>query len=78
MKNRRLGTSPIVVSDICMGTMTFGAQADEAMAFRVLDECFDAAINFYDTAENYPVPPDPKWGGRTFAPAFRGTARRAP
>lgn len=65
MKTRRLGQSPIVVSDICMGTMTFGAQADEATAFRVLDESFAAGINFYDTAENYPVPPDPKWAGRT-------------
>ncbi len=66
MKNRRLGNSPIVVSDICMGTMTFGnTQCDEATAFRVLDESFDAGINFFDTAENYPVPPDPKWAGRT-------------
>ena len=65
MKTRRLGSSPIVVSDICMGTMTFGAQADEATALRVLDESFDAGITFYDTAENYPVPPDPKWAGRT-------------
>ncbi|MEO6026597.1 MAG: aldo/keto reductase [Candidatus Binatia bacterium] len=66
MKNRRLGSSPIVVSDICMGTMTFGnTQCDEATAFRVLDESFDAGINFFDTAENYPVPPDPKWAGRT-------------
>lgn len=65
MQYRRLGTSAIVVSDICMGTMTFGSQTDEAEAFRVLDECFDAGINFYDTAEGYPVPPDAKWVGRT-------------
>ncbi|MEO0033442.1 MAG: hypothetical protein RIS94_3200 [Pseudomonadota bacterium] len=65
MQARRLGKSAIVVSDICMGTMTFGSQADEATAFRVLDQCFDAGINFYDTAEGYPVPPDPKWVGRT-------------
>ncbi|WP_225008187.1 aldo/keto reductase [Novosphingobium percolationis] len=65
MQHRRLGTSAIVVSDICMGTMTFGSQADEAEAFRILDECFDAGINFYDTAEGYPVPPDAKWVGRT-------------
>ncbi|BEV01783.1 aldo/keto reductase [Novosphingobium olei] len=65
MQHRRLGTSAIVVSDICMGTMTFGSQTDEAEAFRVLDECFDAGINFYDTAEGYPVPPDAKWVGRT-------------
>lgn len=65
MQQRRLGKSAIVVSDICMGTMTFGNQADEAMAFRVLDRSFDAGINFFDTAENYPVPPDVKWAGRT-------------
>jgi aryl-alcohol dehydrogenase-like predicted oxidoreductase len=65
MKHRRLGKSAIVVSDICMGTMTFGSQADEAMAFRVLDQSFEAGINFFDTAEGYPVPPDIKWVGRT-------------
>lgn len=65
MKSRRLGRSAIYVSDICMGTMTFGSQADEAMSIRVLDKSFDAGINFYDTAENYPVPPDTKWAGVT-------------
>lgn len=65
MQRRRLGKSAIVVSDICMGTMTFGSQADEAEAHRVLDACFDAGIDFYDTAEGYPVPPDVKWVGRT-------------
>jgi aryl-alcohol dehydrogenase-like predicted oxidoreductase len=64
MKHRRLGKSALFVSDICMGTMTFGSQADEATAFRVLDICFDAGINFFDTAEGYPVPPDIKWVGR--------------
>lgn len=65
MKNRRLGKSALTVSEICMGTMTFGSQADEAAAIRVLDRSFDAGITFYDTAENYPVPPDAKWAGRT-------------
>ncbi len=65
MKTRRLGTSAIAVSDICMGTMTFGAQTDEKMSLRILDQAFDIGINFYDTAENYPVPPEPKWAGRT-------------
>jgi aryl-alcohol dehydrogenase-like predicted oxidoreductase len=65
MQTRRLGRSAIYVSDICMGTMTFGNQADEAMAFRILDKSFEAGINFFDTAENYPVPPDAKWAGRT-------------
>jgi len=65
MKTRRLGRSAIYVSDICMGTMTFGSQTDEAMSLRCLDKSFEAGINFYDTAENYPVPPDTKWAGRT-------------
>jgi aryl-alcohol dehydrogenase-like predicted oxidoreductase len=65
MGNRRLGKSAIVVSDICMGTMTFGSQTDEAEAFRILDMSLDAGINFFDTAEGYPVPPDAKWVGRT-------------
>jgi len=65
MKSKRLGKSAITVSDICMGTMTFGAQADEKMSFAILDKCFEAGINFYDTAENYPVPPKLEWAGRT-------------
>ena len=65
MKHRRLGKSAIYVSDICMGTMTFGTQTDEKEAFRILDASLDAGINFFDTAENYPVPPDLKYGGLT-------------
>ena len=65
MERRRLGKSAIVVSDICMGTMTFGSQVDEATSIRILDKCFDEGIDFYDTAEGYPVPPDSKWVGRT-------------
>ena len=65
MQQRRLGKSAIVVSDICMGTMTFGNQADEKTSLRILDKCFDEGINFYDTAEGYPVPPDRKYVGRT-------------
>ena len=65
MQSRRLGKSAIHVSDICMGTMTFGSQTDEAEAHRILDRCFDEGISFYDTAEWYPVPPDVKWVSRT-------------
>jgi aryl-alcohol dehydrogenase-like predicted oxidoreductase len=65
MKYNRLGRSSIVVSEICMGTMTFGTGADEKTAFEILDRSFDAGIDFYDTAENYPVPPDPEYAGRT-------------
>jgi aryl-alcohol dehydrogenase-like predicted oxidoreductase len=58
--------------------MTFGNQTDEATAFRILDKAFDAGVNFFDTAENYPVPPDEKWAGRTeeFAGRWMKTKRR--
>ncbi|NQX88619.1 MAG: aldo/keto reductase [Halioglobus sp.] len=65
MKRNRLGKSAIVVSDICMGTMTFGSQADEKTAFRIMDMAYDAGVDFYDTAEMYPVPPDLKHVGAT-------------
>ncbi|MEP3224576.1 MAG: aldo/keto reductase [Parasphingorhabdus sp.] len=65
MNKRRLGRSPIYVSDICMGTMTFGSGADEDMSRQILDMSLDAGINFFDTAENYPVPPKPEWAGET-------------
>ena len=65
MKRNRLGRSGIVVSDICMGTMTFGTAADEKTAFKIMDKAFDAGIDFFDTAEMYPVPPDPSYVGLT-------------
>ena len=65
MQSNRLGKSAIVVSSICMGTMTFGGQADEKTAHRILDQSLDAGINFFDTAENYPVPPKEEWAGLT-------------
>ncbi len=65
MKTNRLGRSAVVVSEICMGTMTFGTGADEKTAIEILDRSFDAGIDFYDTAENYPVPPDSKLAGLT-------------
>ncbi len=57
MQRRRLGQSGISVSDLCMGTMTFGEQCDEALSFRIMDRAFDAGISFFDAAEMYPVPP---------------------
>jgi len=65
MRKNRLGRSSIVVSEICMGTMTFGSHSDEAEAFRIMDMAYDAGVDFYDTAEMYPVPPDSKYIGLT-------------
>ena len=65
MQYRRLGSSGVVVSDICMGTMTFGEQADEATGHAVMDRAFDAGITFFDVAELYPVPPSAEKFGVT-------------
>jgi aryl-alcohol dehydrogenase-like predicted oxidoreductase len=54
-----------VVSEIGMGTMTFGSMADEATGRAIMDRAFEAGVNFIDTAEMYPVPPRAKWAGRT-------------
>ena len=65
MNRKRLGRSGLVVSDICLGTMTFGNQADEATAFAIMDKAVEAGIDFLDAAEMYPVPPDAKYIGAT-------------
>ncbi len=58
MNKRRLGKSGLVVSEICMGTMTFGQQADEELAFEIMDTAYEHGIDFFDIAEMYPVPPE--------------------
>jgi aryl-alcohol dehydrogenase-like predicted oxidoreductase len=63
MQRRRLGRSGIVVSDIGMGTMSFGSQCDQALSFGIMDRAFDAGIDLYDVAELYPVPPKPEYAG---------------
>lgn len=55
----------MTVSEICMGTMTFGLQTEEAEAHRILNRCHEVGIDFYDTAEVYPVPPVAHLVGRT-------------
>lgn len=65
MQRRRLGGSGLVVSEICLGTMTFGAQAEESEAFRIMDHAYENGINFLDAAELYPVPPTAETVGVT-------------
>jgi len=65
MKRRRLGRSGLVVSEICLGTMTFGNQADERISRAILDRAYDAGVDFLDIAEVYPVPPDVNYAGRS-------------
>jgi aryl-alcohol dehydrogenase-like predicted oxidoreductase len=57
MDYRRLGTSDLQVSAVCLGTMTFGHQNTEAEAHAQLDHALAHGINFIDTAEMYPIPP---------------------
>ena len=63
MEYRTLGDGALQVSAICMGTMTFGEQNDEAQAHALLDRAWEAGVNFYDTAEMYPVPARAGQGG---------------
>jgi 1-deoxyxylulose-5-phosphate synthase len=65
MKHRALGRSGLKVSEICLGTMTFGYQSDEATSFAILDRAAEAGVDFLDTADCYPVPLTLETAGRT-------------
>src|SRR4051795_11408618 len=65
MKLRQLGRTGLHVSEICLGTMTFGHQCDEGLSFAILDAASEAGVNFIDTADVYPVPPSTETAGRT-------------
>jgi aryl-alcohol dehydrogenase-like predicted oxidoreductase len=56
MQVTTLGRSDLKVSRICLGTMTFGQQVDEAGTHAILDRALASGINFIDTAEMYAVP----------------------
>ena len=65
MEYRYVGRSGLRVTPVCMGTMSFGTWSDKAESFRILDKSFDRGINFFDTAEAYPVPPTAELAGLT-------------
>ena len=65
MNYKSLGKSDIKVSTIGLGTMTWGEQNSEKEAFDQMDYAQDAGVNFFDTAELYPVPPSNKTRGET-------------
>lgn len=62
--NKLLGTD-IKVSEICLGTMTFGEQNSEKEGHEQMDFALDAGVNFFDTAELYAVPSTPENNGKT-------------
>lgn len=65
MRMRRMGRTGLKVSEVCLGTMTFGHQCDEATSFAIMDRAAHYGVNFIDTADAYPVPLDPQTVGRT-------------
>jgi aryl-alcohol dehydrogenase-like predicted oxidoreductase len=65
MKLKKLGSSDLMVSEVCLGTMTFGEQNTEAEAHQQLDFAVANGVNFIDTAEMYPVMPRAETVNRT-------------
>ncbi|MDO6441126.1 NADP(H)-dependent aldo-keto reductase [Marinobacter sp. 2_MG-2023] len=65
MQTRKLGSTDIDVSLICLGTMTWGEQNTEQEAFEQLDYATSEGVNFIDAAEMYPVPPRAETQGLT-------------
>lgn len=65
MQYNQLGNSELLVSEICLGTMTYGQQNSIAEAHQQLDYAIAQGINFIDTAEMYPVPPNAQTQGTT-------------
>jgi aryl-alcohol dehydrogenase-like predicted oxidoreductase len=65
MRYRNLGKTEISVSELCLGTMTWGEQNTQDEAFAQIDRAAEHGINFMDAAEMYPVPPRPETYGQT-------------
>jgi aryl-alcohol dehydrogenase-like predicted oxidoreductase len=65
MEYKRLGDSDLLVSEICLGTMTYGHQNTIEDASQQLDYAVAQGINFIDTAEMYPVPGRAETQGKT-------------
>lgn len=65
MQHRYIGRTGLRVSPVCLGTMTFGSQCDQKAAFEIMDKAYANGINFLDTAEIYPVPPQAEAVGIT-------------
>ncbi|MBK1696702.1 aldo/keto reductase [Rhodovibrio salinarum] len=56
MHYRQLGRTDLKVSEVCLGTMTWGTQNTQEEAFEQMDYALDAGVNFFDCAEMYPTP----------------------
>jgi len=76
MKYRTLNGTSLRVSEVCLGTMTWGEQNSEAEAHEQLDYAVARGVNFIDTAEMYPAPPNAATQGRTETYIGNWLARR--
>lgn len=65
MNYRKLGRTDLKVSEICLGTMTWGEQNTEADGHAQMDYAISEGVNFFDTSEMYAVPPKPETQGTT-------------
>ncbi|MGV8997742.1 MAG: aldo/keto reductase [Parvibaculaceae bacterium] len=65
MNYRKLGRTDLKVSEICLGTMTWGEQNTEAEGHEQMDYALTEGVNFFDTSEMYAVPPKPETQGKT-------------
>jgi aryl-alcohol dehydrogenase (NADP+) len=65
MKIKRLGHTGLKVSELCLGTMTFGNQCDEPTSHAIMSKAFDAGVTFFDTADAYPLGATSETVGRT-------------
>jgi aryl-alcohol dehydrogenase-like predicted oxidoreductase len=63
MRVRRMGRTGLQVSEVCLGTMTFGNQCDRATSFRIMDVADAAGVDFFDTADVYPLGGGPETRG---------------
>lgn len=65
MNYTKLGSSGVQVSEVCLGTMTWGEQNTEAEGHAQIEYALEQGVNFIDTAEMYSVPPKPETYGHT-------------
>lgn len=65
MKINRMGRTGLEVSEICLGTMTFGNQCDEPTSHAIMDKAFESGVTFFDTADVYPLGSTLEMVGRT-------------
>ena len=65
MQHVRFGRTGLKVSRLCLGTMTFGLQCDEETSRSIMDRAFEAGIDFFDTADVYPLGGGAELAGRT-------------